>query len=136
MATRSIITAKVSDGTWRTIYCHYDGYPSHNGRILLDHYGDQAKVDALMALGSLSSLGASTEKPEGHTFNEPVSGFCVAYGRDRGEKNTEAAKGDTAAESIRNVGYCVQEFSYLWDGERWNMGSGPLTHGRINGTAD
>lgn len=137
MATRSIITARVSDGTWLTIYCHFDGYPSHNGRILLEHYTDQSKVDALMNLGDLSALGASPDKPDGqHSFENPVKGYCVAYGRDRGEEGAKARKCDTAAESIREIGRCGQEFAYLWDGERWNMGGKPLTTGRIDGTED
>ena len=117
MGTRSTITAKTSDGKFKSIYCHWDGYLDNNGRILLNSYADQQKIDALMALGDLSSLGASPEKPNGHSFDKPVDGYCVAYGRDRGEQGTEARIGDTAAEAQKRA----EEYNYLWDGTSWTV---------------
>lgn len=122
MGTRSSITAKVSDGSFKTIYCHWDGYPSHHGRILLDHYGDQDKVDSLMALGDLSVLSASTECPAGHTYDTAQRGFCIAYGRDRGESGTEARSGLTAEESLHMLGTDGLDYGYLWDGSKWLFG--------------
>lgn len=125
MATRSTITAKTTDGKFKSIYCHFDGYVSHNGRILLEHYNDQAKIDALVNLGALSSLAASPEKPAGHTFETPIEGYCVAYGRDRGEADTEPSVGDTADEALEN-GWQPQSLQYLWDGEKWFVNGKPL----------
>jgi len=94
MATRSTISMKVDDKAGlkniRTIYCHYDGYLSHNGTILLEHYNTADKVEKLLDLGDLSILekNLSTDKP--HNFSNPVEGVCVAYGRDRGEKETQS----------------------------------------------
>ena len=122
MATRSTITALLSDGRYGSIYCHFDGYPSHNGQLLVDHYRDQAKVDALIALGDLSVLGKSTDKPEGHSYDSPVEGFCVAYGRDRGEQNTEAGYAATPGGAITQGRYGPQEYNYLWDGTEWTVG--------------
>lgn len=56
MATRSNIGIRESDGTIRAVYCHYDGYPSNNGRILLDHYTNEVIVRELVAGGNMSSL--------------------------------------------------------------------------------
>ena len=36
MATRSTIGYETSEGRYRATYCHYDGYPSHMKRELLD----------------------------------------------------------------------------------------------------
>lgn len=83
MDTRSTIALEYADGTVDQIYCHWDGYLSHNGQILLDHYQDPFKVQKLMDLGGLSILGE--ELGEKHGFDEPVEGVCTAYGRDRGE---------------------------------------------------
>lgn len=41
----------------RSICVHADGYPLEVGRILSEHYRDDDKVLALIALGDLSSLG-------------------------------------------------------------------------------
>ena len=49
MATRSKIAIEDQDGTVRSIYCHWDGYPSHHGPILLEHYTTQEKVESLIA---------------------------------------------------------------------------------------
>lgn len=87
MATRSRIAIEDQDGTARSIYCHNDGYPSHHGPILLEHYTTQEKVESLIALGSISSLAPETEIPEGvtHSFDNPTKGIVVAYHRDREE---------------------------------------------------
>jgi len=61
-----------------------NGYPSNNGRILLDHYQDEDKIDTLLSLGALSSLGP--EIGEQHDFEDKArSEWCMAYCRDRGE---------------------------------------------------
>ena len=55
MSTRSSIAIKTADGI-KSIYCHWDGYVDHNGRILKEHYQSPAKIAELIALGDLSSL--------------------------------------------------------------------------------
>lgn len=93
MGTASAIGLRNNDGTISAIYCNWDGYISHNGRILLEHY-DHAKTVQLMQVGNLSSL--KPEVGEAHNFdeiydqNEPEYLWCRAYGRDRGETDQEA----------------------------------------------
>ena len=36
MATRSLIAVQNADGTFLSIYCHWDGYPSGVGKDLLN----------------------------------------------------------------------------------------------------
>lgn len=43
MATRSTISAKIGDSI-HSIYCHWDGYPSHHNPILTKHYNTQEAV--------------------------------------------------------------------------------------------
>ena len=69
MATRSRIAIENEDGTVDSIYCHWDGYPSHNGKILKEHYSDRAKLKQLIELGSISSLGSKIEPTGEHTFD-------------------------------------------------------------------
>ena len=58
MSTRSRIGILNDDGTVDSIYCHFDGYISNNGKILQEHYTDPAKMAELIALGDISSLAA------------------------------------------------------------------------------
>ena len=57
MSTNSRIGILHEDGTTETIYCHWDGYPSHQMPILTKHYDTADKVKALLALGDISILG-------------------------------------------------------------------------------
>ena len=56
MGTRSTIALEYADGTVGQVYCHWDGYLSNNGKILLQHYTDPFKVRALLDEGDMSSL--------------------------------------------------------------------------------
>ena len=91
MGTRSAIIVKVGN-LYKGIYCHWDGYPTHNGKILLEHYNSQERAEALIALGDLSSLRENLAPPEGvvHTFdNYSQIKVTVAYGRDRGQTSPD-----------------------------------------------
>lgn len=88
MATRSSICRQNIDGSYDVVYCHNDGYPSHVGRVLYTHYRSRKKIAALLALGDLPTLGP--EIGEKHPFDQREYNRCTAYGRDRGEHNTEA----------------------------------------------
>jgi hypothetical protein len=114
MATRSHIGVKNTDGTVDYIYCHFDGYPEHNGKILTEHYQDMDRVNALMKLGNLSSL--AEEIGEKHNFDNRVRNWCHAYGRDREE--TDQSVGTAKITDLLtddNVDYV-----YIFDGEFWD----------------
>ena len=49
MATRSTIAVVNPDNTVTQIYCHWDGYLSHNGRILKESYTDLNAVKELIS---------------------------------------------------------------------------------------
>jgi len=104
MSTRSNIGILNQDGTVDYIYCHYDGYVSHNGKILSEHYSDEASVWALIALGDMSALTETID-------------HSIFYGRDRGE-------GDTGARKCSYVDYTkerFEEYVYLFTpGEGWS----------------
>lgn len=125
MSTRSSITAKISDGTYKSVYCHFDGYPSNNGRILMEHYTDQAKIDALLEPGDMSSLGERCDKPDGHSYQTPVDDCTLYYGRDRGE-NEDDIRARTGATAEEALGKDSQEYNYLWDGESWTCDGEPI----------
>jgi hypothetical protein len=89
MSTRSLICCQNSNGSYDVIYCHFDGTPAHNGRILHEHYACPEKIAALFALGDLSVL--APEIGEKHSFEQRNTRWCFAYGRDYGETDTQAA---------------------------------------------
>lgn len=115
MATRSTISIKTDDGYYRTIYCHWDGYISHNGVILVDNYDTAEKVNALIDLGNLSSLAPKLSGSELHSFDTPEKDVCVAYGRDRGDKNTEARKNYWAYDSSIQG----EQYNYVFKDGEW-----------------
>lgn len=86
MGTRANIVRKNADGSFDSIYTHWDGYPEHHAPILLEHYNTPQRVAMLLELGDLSSLGAKIG--DKHDFHSCPEGVCNAYGRDRGEENT------------------------------------------------
>jgi hypothetical protein len=96
MATRSNIAIKNDDGTVEMIYCHWDGYPSNNGVILIENYTTKEKVRELIEIGAVSSLGSEIGEP--HDFEErfdkddPRYNWTRFYGRDRGETGIEKGK--------------------------------------------
>ena len=120
MGTRSAIGMVLPDKTIRSIYCHWDGYPSHQAPILVDHYKTPEKIEALLNLGSLSILGNEI----GHKIDfdsRSDGGQCLAYGRDRGETGTEAQIFKTKKDFKSNYDWC--EYFYLYDNGKWTWSS-------------
>ena len=62
MGTRSTIALEFADKSVEQVYCHWDGYLEHNGKILAKHYMDPFKVKELVALGGFSSLDKTVEE--------------------------------------------------------------------------
>lgn len=120
MSTNSTITVKIKEDKYMSIYCHYDGYPSHNGQLLLDNYNTLDKATALVMLGDLSVLAASTECPSGHTFETPIKGYTIAYGRDRGETDSAAVTGFSLYHTHIN-GQREQAYNYVFEDGKWTV---------------
>lgn len=106
MSTRSTIGIENGDGTTTYIYCHSDGYLDYNGRMLIEHYNTKERVEALVALGDLSSL------------DETIAA-CIAYHRDRGEKfrQSKILSNHYNIQSMNND--CWADFVYLWKDGEW-----------------
>lgn len=88
MSTRSFICKEQTDGSYYGIYCHWDGYLTNNGALLLDHYSDKNKLDELLALGDIASLHEDvySNPTLSHSFENSQENVTVAYHRDRGEE--------------------------------------------------
>ena len=100
MATRSTIALEFADGTIGQVYCHWDGYLAHNGKMLMEYYSNPFILRDLIDLGSLSSLRPQigTKHPfsmfEANMTQDEFANLyrdmCTFYGRDRGEGQSDA----------------------------------------------
>lgn len=97
MATRSRIGIKNPDGTIVSVYCHWDGYLSNNGKILLNHYNDEDKIYDLITRGDLSFLEEDVNK-------------CKFY-----QDNNRAIAHKTEDEYYDNG----ESFNYLYKNGKW-----------------
>lgn len=125
MATRSAIGVAYEDRI-EAIYCHWDGYLSHNGKILNEHYNRDA-AKKLITLGDLSSLGAGIGLQ--HSREERPAGECTFYGRDFGQTNVEAVVYSTAEEFQFEMSHRGCEYYYILgtDNQWWvSCEYGPL----------
>lgn len=123
MGTRSRIGVMHGDIV-KSVYCHWDGYLEHNGRILQEHY-NSAKANNLVALGDISTLREHIAIPDGidHSFEKPLPGITVFYGRDRGETGVEFKAAHTFAEFLEQCDNCGAEYYYINRDGVWYCGT-------------
>jgi hypothetical protein len=121
MATRSTIAVQHEDGTVSQIYCHYDGYLEHNGKMLLEHYNNRLAAEFLVNKGDLSVLGSrvTPDRNAIHNFEVQQNGVCVFYGRDRGETGTEPKTYASVSEYFDT--FQREEYNYFFNGESWEV---------------
>lgn len=118
MGTRSRIGVMHGD-VLKSVYCHWDGYLDHNGRILLEHY-NSAKANQLVALGDISSLGKDIG--EKHDFNAETQGWTTFYGRDRGEDGIEWTCHEDFQSFLEHCDNCGAEYYYIMRDGVWYCG--------------
>lgn len=146
MSTRSNIAVLNGAEGIKAIYCHSDGYPAHNGHLLDNHYTPyvvrgvphkkervarvnrenraviEQKIADLIKLGSLSLLGKlvhpDADKPHRFDYDQRQPGVTIAYGRDRGEKDTEATCYETLEDWHASMWPFI-DYAYLYVGGTW-----------------
>ena len=116
----------------KSVYCHWDGYLAHNGKLLQEYY-TSAQANELVALGDLSSLRPSIG--EAHAFShydtemnqeqyyEQFGDMCTFYGRDRKEQNTAFKVAHTFAEFLEQCDNCGAEYYYINRDGVWYVGT-------------
>ena len=132
MATRSTIALLRNNGEVVKVYCHWDGYLENNGELLVKHYDTPEKIEALLAHGSISSLGEVVgEKHPFDTYDKSkltpealalaeraeAEGWTLYYGRDRGETGVAAEVYKDLGEYERNAQF--EEFNYCFIYGTW-----------------
>ena len=120
MATRSNIAIVNQDKSISSIYCHWDGYPEYVGKLLLNHYTTSDIVNELLNLGNLSNLDKNVNPTDIHTFDKPEEGVCVAYGRERGEKDQEAIVFEDLGEFEDSAKNSWADYQYLFEDGKWS----------------
>jgi hypothetical protein len=127
MGTRSAIGIK-HGSVIKAVYCHYDGYLEYVGRALLLYYQDSIKVNRLIAMGDMSTLGAAIGNK--HAFNDRsnylddgIAEQCTFYERDRGEENVSFRTFQTEQQFVDEF-EAGEEFYYLYDQGTWFYSQG------------
>jgi hypothetical protein len=138
MGTRSRIGVMHGD-VCKSVYCHWDGYLDHNGRILQEHYGS-ARANQLVALGDMSTLGPVLG--QAHPFSKyditdtdadceaklalmelaQSEGWCTFYGRDRGEPDADFKVDHTFVDFLARAEGCGAEYYYIMKDGVWYTG--------------
>lgn len=110
MSTRARVGIVRPDSSILSIYTHSDGYISHHGPILLEHYDTAQKVLALIKMGDCSQLCETTED-------------SFFYARDRGETDVSARTNKSLALYYRCARHSNAEYAYLFypDKQQWHV---------------
>jgi len=118
MGTSSSIAVVHSDNSISQIYCHYDGYLEHVGKILLENYNTQELVEELISGGNLSVLGPNIKpKTDTHSFETPEAGVCIYYNRDRGEIGNDTLNFKDIKNFLK-IGL-LEEYNYIFKDGEW-----------------
>jgi hypothetical protein len=113
MATRSRIGIKLKSGKIKSIYHHWDGYPSWLGKKLTEKYIEPSKIHGLMRRGDLSCIEC------GHDWNhKKVKNPIILSYKMRGE-DCPAVEHDSVGDFVKFTydGWC--DYCYLFDNGEW-----------------
>lgn len=114
MGTRSFIAVEAKPNRYYGVYCHWDGYLSHNGRILHRHYNSFQKAMFLIRGGSLSTLGESIgHKIDYDIHHHPVN-QCVYHHRDMNRDYEEPELFASINSLCRGAESCGAEYLYVY----------------------
>ena len=116
MGTRSRIGIELKDQSILSVYCHYDGYPSFNGRVLREFYNTKEKVSQLINGGNMSctwtNAGWNNETlPECGPLHYTMRGESIEENAPELNKNQ--------SEYLKTADNCGEEYAYLFTSAGW-----------------
>lgn len=115
MSTNASIAVKTNNG-YKTIYCHWDGYPSYMMPMLQNNYNTEELALTLVDYGDASSISEKLLPTEMyHSFDRPQENVCVFYHRDRGEPWEYTAPRMYSKEEVLGTQY----FVYIFEDGEW-----------------
>ena len=122
MSTNSNIAIKLESGKIRSVYCHWDGYIQHNGKILNTYYNSVDKVIELINNGTISILAPNIGNKHDFDLNQCEVSFedrvCTFYHRDR-NKSWENNKPNEYNNEYNWLADAAQEYNYLFKDNEW-----------------
>jgi hypothetical protein len=112
MGTRSRIGIQLKDDSILSVYCHYDGYPSFNGKVLREFYNTKEKASELINGGDMSctwtNAGWTNETlPESGPLHYTSRGESIEMNAPRLDKDMEEFFTDN------------EEYSYVFTSAGW-----------------
>jgi len=139
MSTSAGIGMVMPDGSVKAIHLHWDGYPGSAGAILGGWYKTPERLEQLLALGDISSLGTKLEPdPEKehnkYNYQEDV---VLAYHRDYRERMVAPRIfTDKAAYELNGKSVFSADFLYLFEDGKWYVKGIYHTEGWIELTVE
>lgn len=120
MSIKSFIGLENERGEIRGIYCHWNGSPSYTGRILLENYTDKEKINSLLDLGDISSLGPEIgQKQDWNDFNYR---WTIAYHRDYDEIYNYENYGSLST-ALNRLSYIGYDYMFIFSQNKWIFSS-------------
>ena len=112
MGTRSRIGIQLQDDSILSVYCHWDGYPSFNGKVLREFYNTKEKASELINGGDMSctwtNAGWTNETlPESGPLHYTSRGESIDMNAPRLDKDMEEFFTDN------------EEYSYVFTSAGW-----------------
>ena len=112
MGTRSRIGIQLKDDSILSVYCHYDGYPSFNGKVLREFYNTKEKASELINGGDMSctwtNAGWTNETlPESGPLHYTSRGESIDMNAPRLDEDMEEFFTDN------------EEYSYVFTSAGW-----------------
>jgi hypothetical protein len=117
MPTTAVIGLILPDGKIKATFCGYDGYlhgPCGVGSALYYHYRNLEKIEALVQLGPIKSLGAIPEFPPRDSDLVLTRSFCTVALWALAARNAF-----TMNEFDFWISGIPSDFIYLHNGDKW-----------------
>ena len=117
MGTRSRIGIQLKDNSVLSVYCHWDGYPSFNGRVLREFYNTKEKVTQLINGGNISSLHTNVGW-NNETLPETGPQYYTSRGESIDDNAPELSKNKNEYMKLGGE-YGDEEYAYLFTSAGW-----------------
>ena len=117
MGTRSRIGIQLKDKSVLSVYCHWDGYPSFNGRVLNEFYNTPEKVADLINGGNISSLHTNVGW-NNETLPETGPQYYTSRGESIDDNEPQISKNKNEYMKLGGE-YGDEEYAYLFTSAGW-----------------